>query len=144
VCMMLLGTLLPLLLLYIENALKAISSTTGSSVTLSGGIEVELERDVWIGVAKGAVKKEFEAVMKLVDEIEGILERRHCEGTGKEKEGLGVIVRGASREDGVGEVVGRELTNRSHETGEPPFCLGLLWMIRKMGERVKSGTGVRC
>ncbi|KAF8542242.1 hypothetical protein BDD12DRAFT_876856 [Trichophaea hybrida] len=142
VCMMLLGTLLPLLLLYIENVLKAISSTGASSVTLSGGIEVEMERDVWIGVARGAVKKEFDAVMKLVDEIEGILEKRHCEG--KEKEGLGAIARGGPREDGVGEVVGRELTNRSHETGEPPFCLGLLWMIRKMGERVNAGASVIC
>ncbi|KAI5821427.1 hypothetical protein BZA77DRAFT_348624 [Pyronema omphalodes] len=142
VCMMLLGTLLPLLLLYIENALSSISAVDSPSVALNlGGVEVDLEKDVWKDMAKSAVKKEFDAVMKLVDQIEGILKRRHCDANrGKGKEGLEVIVRAGAETDGVGEVVSRELTNQNHETGEPPFCLGLLWMIRKMGERVNSGA----
>ena len=143
--MMMLGTLLPLLLIYIENAFTAISTTVEPTVTLNlGGVDVDLEKDTWVGMAKGAVKKEFDAVMSLVDQIEGILKKRHCAGRGKETEGLGVIARGGAREPGVGEVVGRELTNKNHETGEPPFCLGLLWMIRGMGQRINVGAPMGC
>jgi hypothetical protein len=142
--MMMLGTLIPLLLLYIENALTAISTYNGTAVTLNlGGVEVELERCAWRNMASGAVRKEFDTLMKFVDEIERILQRRHCDGRGKEKESLGIIARGGSRGE-VGEVIGRELANKNHETGEPPFCLGLLWMIRGMAERVGTGSGITC
>lgn len=142
--MMMLGTLIPLLIIYIENALTSIATYNGSAVTLNlGGVEVELERGAWRNMASGAVRKEFETLLRFVDEIEGILQRRHCEGRGKNKEGLGIIARGGARGE-VGEVVGRELANKNHETGEPPFCLGLLWMIRGMAQRVGTGSGVSC
>lgn len=139
VCMMMLGTLIPLLLLYIENAQTAITSCDDSSVTLNiGGVDVELGRNAWRDMATGAVRKEFESLMRMIDAIEGILQRRHCQGRGKEKENLEVIARSGGGDD-VGEVVGRELANKNHETGEPPFCLGLLWMIRGMATRVGAG-----
>jgi len=139
ICMMMLGTLIPLLLLYIENAQTAISSCCDSSVTLNlGGVEVELDKNAWRDMATSAVRKEFDSLMRMVDQIEGILQKRHCQGRGKEKEGLEAIARSGGGDD-VGEVVGRELANKNHETGEPPFCLGLLWMIRGMATRVGAG-----
>jgi hypothetical protein len=140
--MMMLGTLIPLLLLYIENALNAISTYEGTAVTLNlGGVEVELERAPWRNMASSAVRKEFDTLMRFVDEIEGILKKRHCQGRGNGKEGLSIIARGGGQDE-VGEVVRRELSNKNHETGEPPFCMGLLWMIRGMAERVGIGSGV--
>lgn len=136
--MMMLGTLIPLLLLYIENALSSISAFTQESVTVDlGGVEVDLGHDAWQDLARRAVGKEYNVLMSLVDEVEGILKLRHC--AGKKEEGLGAIVK-AGGGALAGEAVQRELGNKNHETGEPPFCLGLLWMIRGMAERI--GVGV--
>ena len=136
--MMMLGTIIPLLLVFMENALGAIAASAASSVTINlGGVDVELARDAWHDLALGAVKREFSVLMTLVDEVEAILKKRHC-GTGPKK-GLGDIVK-AGGSPGGADAVKRELTNPSHETVEPSFCLGLLWMIRSMSERV--GVGV--
>ncbi|KAI5789072.1 hypothetical protein EDC01DRAFT_125666 [Geopyxis carbonaria] len=132
VCMMMLGTLIPLLLLFIETSLASIAAaaTPGMrTVLLAYDVEVELAAEAWESMATDAVRKEFEELMGMISTIEGCLKQRF--GT-SEGDGLSLIAAGD------GGRMGTELRDTRHKTAEPPFCVGLLWMIRGMAERVRG------
>jgi hypothetical protein len=156
--MMMLGTMIPLLILYIESALKSVAAiSSGSNMIVAiNGVEAEVTILIWKEMAHEAIRAEFLDLIGRIQEIEGILEKRHFGG----KNGaLRTIASSRSRQDlhrnkhvngssdnnsnqpadreEAGRLVGREIVNRDHETAEPPFCVGLLWMIQGMVERVK-------
>ena len=76
--MMMLGTLIPLLLFYIESAFHTLLSAQASrSVLVSPDVEVKFSEQQWQEMAYGALHREFSTLMGAVNELGGVLERRY-------------------------------------------------------------------
>jgi hypothetical protein len=124
ICMMMLGTLVPLLLLYIESAFHALSSAQASrSVVVCPGVEVELSEQQWRGMAYGALHCEFSTLMGVVNELGGVLERRYGSS------GDGMPARA---------YVGQELVDKWGHKVSPQFCINLLSMVRNTADRIQE------
>lgn len=145
---MMLGTILPLLLMYMETSITTITTISADphrkhSVILDYETSVQLPSSAWGEMAKDAVWKEFTNLMGTVRQIEKILQMKYETDASPQ---LMAVANGARLDDRVvdgmamGDMVSgveRGDGGRGKTSIETPLCITMLNMIRGMARRVQ-------